>query len=423
MAFLCADIGTSSFKLALISESGELLARTRLRYSRNSSGLVPASAWEEAFYRALQGFSPELLSLDIRGIAISGNGPTLVPIKKDGSPLIPLYWNDPVDTAYMGIGGPSLYLPAVSQFFAKEGAAGVSFFLSSQEWLAYRLGAEPHSTLPTNLYAPWYWDSEQLEARGISAELFPTIVVPGTVVGILSAEAKKLAGLKGGDKIPIVSAGPDFFMAILGTACTEVGLVCDRAGSSEGINYCAASPLSPSSEEGFRSLPHWKEGLWNVSALLPQSGRLFEDFRRASGQSGRDYNEMLSDIDAAGSCTGPVCNPLAQAGRALVENLGLSVRAGIDGLEARGLPVSAMRLSGGQAQNDIWNQLKADIIDLPLVVGLVRDGELLGNAALILFALGEAEDPISAAKSLWREGRVFKPDPKRAAYYRERRIN
>ncbi len=427
-AFLCADIGTSSIKAGFVAPDGILIAGTRIPYTSSEAPSLPAAAWEEGFYRALRRLYEKAPGTAVLAISISGNGPTLVPLAQDGRAFAPLHWHEAVELRWRGIGGPSLFLPAVSQYFEERAAdaAATRLLVSSQEWLSMRLGADPFTCLATESYATWYWNLKQIAARGLEPKLFPPCVLAGSIVGQLSAAARSACAIAPGspDSIPIVASGPDFMMAILGTACVDEGLACDRAGSSEGLNYCCSSERADTlhlGKKGLRVLPHWNGAHSNASAILPPTGARFEEFRRSSGQGGRRYRDILADIDAAGSCTGPVCNPLAAAGRALVEGLGYAVREGIDRLEDAGLPVASLRLSGGQARNDTWNQLKADILDKPLVAGAIRDAELAGSAALCLVALGEAASPAEAARRLWREERIFEPGSARAAYYRERR--
>jgi len=67
--------------------------------------------------------------------------------------------------------------------------------------------------------------------------------------------------------------------------------------------------------------------------------------------------------------------------------MGFNVRSALGALRSAGLPVSSMRLSGAQARNSLWIQLKADITGAELMVQEIPDGELAGNAALAAAAL------------------------------------
>jgi xylulokinase len=176
-------------------------------------------------------------------------------------------------------------------------------------------------------------------------------------------------------------------------------MVCDRAGSSEGINLCASfpDPAGPPRFPGaIRVLPHVGPGLWNLSVIIPASGRLFDRYRVVAGQADRPYDDMLTELipggllpelDPAGGFSGA-----AALGRAALTVMGFAVRAAAETLNRHGYPVGEMRLSGGQSKNRRWNQLKADLAGISLLVPEQPDCELAGDAVLGAIALGEAAD-------------------------------
>jgi xylulokinase len=304
---------------------------------------------------------------------------------------------------------------------------------SSQEWLSRRLGAEAATTLPPS-YEPYYWDDAQCAALGIDPKLFPPFVAPGTVIGRLETEAaRRLEALapspgpgllKPG--IPIVAGGVDFIMALIGAGTVEPGMVCDRAGSSEGINLCAAFPgAAPRFPPELRTLPHASPGLWNLSVIIPESGALFERYRSLTGQGNRPYEDMLAELIPQGllpdPCSGasreaPFSGPV-ELGRAALSSLGFAVRAAAETLGRHGFPVREMRLSGGQSKNRRWNQLKADLAGIPLLVPEQPDCELAGDAVLGALALGEAADLKEGISRIVRIRERIDPNPQAAAAY------
>lgn len=498
-AFLCVDIGTSSLKAAYVAITGTVLAFSRQRYPshRVMEGTVLASDWEDAFVRACQELAEQTSPLPlVRGIAISGNGPTLVPITKEDRALCPLHWyqgkkkeerrpapdtptpafrkkgpqasstenkdlsaacrssaptesggnplmeRDSSSKAMSAVpaesGGPSLFLPSVLRFSRErpEDFASVAFFLSPQEYLLWRLGADPVTAIPNERYIPYYWDGPQLTAASLSSSLFPPFVSMGSIVGRLSEEAAGRCLLPPG--IPLVVGGPDFIMALVGAGVLEEGMVCDRSGTSEGINLCTARPIQGSS---LRLLPHVRGDKWNLAALLPSTGRLFEWFREITGQHERDYQEMMREIletpapksfffpEIHGE--GSLCLPSAiistagltsraELGYAVLEAIGFMVRRGIELLEAQHLRLESMRLSGGQAKNPLWNQMKANITGRYLVVPAIEDGELAGNACLALLASGEAASLEEAVERMVQIRRVYEPVQSEYARFSER---
>ncbi|GHV32670.1 sugar kinase [Spirochaetia bacterium] len=443
---LCADIGTSSLKAALVDIDGHSHGFTRETYG---SGPVAAVDWERALARALGVlFSQADHHCTPNAICISGNGPTLVPLTHDGETLPPLHW-------YQGqVPNPaplsqSLFLPQVLRFIRERPGdyAKTRRLFSAQEWLSWRLGADPVTALPAS-YEPYYWDDAQCESLGLDRGKFPPFVGLGTVIGQLSPDAvHRLSGLAGGFPeerfsagIPIIAGGVDFIMALIGTGAVEPGLVCDRAGTSEGINLCtenivASSTGTPQLSRELRVLPHVNPDYRNVSVIIPSSGRLFEWYRILTGQERRPYDDILAElIKAPGPLSPdvfffPENNPVlisraglysrVELGQAVLLSLGFTVRAAINTLGRNGFPVAEMCLSGGQSKSPRWNQLKADLTGVPLLVPELQDGELGGDAVLGAIALGEAANFREGIARIVHIQERYTPAPEAATFYSE----
>ena len=455
---LAADIGTSSLKAAFIDTCGCLLAFSRTAYRPDSAD---AQSWERAFALALEELHSLAPDCGIDAVCISGNGPTLVPLKGDGEALPPLYWHDgktllptEISTDIPKEGSsPSFFLPHAAWLKNKapEDYRKTSLFVSSHEWLAFRLGAEALTVLPHAAYEPYYWDDEQCRLFGLDREKFPSFVKMGSPMGHVSAKAASFFGNCCGHRLksgtPIIAGGPDFITALIGTGTFRPGDVCDRAGSSEGINVCAAAkPCAagrPAEAGGLRALPHAKEGLWNISALIPSSGMLFDRYRELSRQQDRPYGELLAELIPSSDNTeifhdidffntelfpldskapllphSPLPTPHSLlSGRSVLCAMAFAVRSAAEKLERAGFPVNEMKVSGGQGKNPRWNQLKADIAGLSLVIPEISDGELAGNAVLAAAALGNAgiEDTMDR---MIRFREVYRP--RNTAFWEER---
>ncbi|GHT97969.1 sugar kinase [Spirochaetia bacterium] len=460
---LSVDIGTSSLKAACISLDGQVSAFARTPYApKTPGGIVEAGDWERALFLAIGSLSTQAPEVKPAAICISGNGPTLAPVTASGASLAPLHWFG----AAAAPSGRSFFLPHVVRF--REERPGdyekTARFLSAQEWLSWRLGADPVTVLPSAAYEPYYWDDAQCAALALDRGKFAPFVQMGSVIGRIASPSAAAWALPQG--IPIIAGGPDFSMALIGVGAIEPGLVCDRAGSSEGINVCctasAAEELTAISTGALRILPHVREGFWNVGAVLPASGSLFEWFRTISGQDSRDYEAVMGEIgvladtrlSAAGALAWSakaVAAPLtpspdgaflfpaiggtaggsalvssrglpgrAELGLAVLESIGCMVRDAIAALEQRGFPVRELRLSGGQAKSPCWNQLKADMIGRTLLVPELCDGELAGDACVSAIALGEAADLTQAVQRIVRLKDRAVPRSGAAAFYDER---
>lgn len=456
--FLCVDIGTSSLKASYIDGAGRSRGFVRVPYARERPGPADAGDWEAAFTRALGALRREAMalgaqSLEPDALCISGNGPTLVPLTAEGEALGPLHWyrGGAAEGGAVPRDSPSLFLPSAAAF-RRENPRDYErsrYFFSSQEWLSFRCGAEPVTVLPSAAYESYYWDDAQCAALDLDRGKFPPFAGLGSPIGKVSAAAAETFGLRRG--LPIIAGGPDFVMALIGVGAVKPGIVCDRAGTSEGINLCSAVPFRA---PRVRTLPHVEEGFWNLAVILASSGRYFEWFRDLTGQTRRDYGDVLGELlpPPPPSCGGGEGRGLWEAGegllfpsisspgkgvsaflmnasgglsraalgRAVLESLGFSVREALDTFRRHGFPIAEMRLSGGQGKSPLWNQFKADITGCTLLEPEIIDGELAGDACAAAAALGEYGDLSQAAAGMVRIARTYRPSPEAAPRYEER---
>jgi xylulokinase len=398
MTCLCADIGTSSLKAALIDAGGVQHAFVRIRYRQPGRDGKEVSAtaadWEAAFKDAVSVLNIKART-DIAAVCVSGNGPTFVPVDREDKAFPPLAWyNAPKQTA-----GASLFLPHIERYIAEhpDQYDSTARLFSCQEWLLWRLGGEAVSVLPDERFRPYYWDEAQCEAAGCDIRKLPPFVPLGTVIGKTGERTERDFALPPG--IPLVAGGTDFIMALVGTGVLSEGLVCDRAGTSEGINVCSRAPAAAGAGliERLRTLPHIADGLFNVGALIPRSGILFDNYRRDTAQEERDYTEHLDALLKSASLSEEDI-----AGRRVLLQMARQVKEKIALLREHGFPVTEMRVSGGQAKNPLWNRMKANIAGVTLAVPAITDGELAGNACLCASALGKAAGLREAAAQIVR---------------------
>lgn len=445
-AVLAVDIGTSSLKAALIDAGGTVIASVRRRFP--ASPRIPLH-WTEAFRAAADALvdaaSREKADAraNIVAVAVSGNGPTLVASSPRGDGPI-LLWNDPIDaisaqgaastqsaTGTQGAtgtqsatgtqgAGRSLFIPRIDAFrrlFPADYDAA-RWIISGPEYLVFALTGEAVTLLPDPRYRETYWTDEALARAGLDAAKMPPFVPLGAIAGTCGASgtcggASGLPSALAG--IPVVACGPDFLVALAGTGAIKPGLACDRAGTSEGLNVCIASPVAA---PDIRVLPSIISGLWNASYLLPETGKRFHEYRAGAGLSLKGYPEIMSEI--AASPIAPRAGEALHPGRALVEDIGFSVRRGIDALAAATGFARELRLSGGQARNEEWNRIKADISDATLVLTATADGELMGNAAIAFASLGTYASVTDASDAMVRIARRYEPSGAHRAIYAEK---
>lgn len=461
---LCADIGTSSLKAAFITEDGTVLKFIRLLFPQP----VHAVDWVQTFFAAWRSLPADYA---IEAICISGNGPSLVAVPQNrrapeasttaaaGSPSAGFssaggmnrvdlingileaakhdrlfLWNEPAPQGLTVSGPQCSTVPALQEGAASIPPAGASLFLpriaafrakypdvfdsaaqlfSGPEYVSYLLTGAAVTSLPDPRYEAAYWSKEELfrfsEALHIDTErlagLLPPFTAAGTVIG-------RFCG------IPVVAGVPDFIAALIGTGTLTAGTACDRAGSSEGINVCISQPHRA---EKTLLLPSVMPDLWNLSSVIPSSGAAFSDFLITHGLRGNDYIAAMERIAAEPFVVSRAYPATFEGqGRTFVEELAFRIRYGCDLLEQASGFHPVYTLSGGQAHNAIWCQMKADITGRTFALPAFADGELIGDAALALYGLGRGDNLAAIAQRLIRIKRYYEPEPAAAHQYTEK---
>jgi len=76
-------------------------------------------------------------------------------------------------------------------------------------------------------------------------------------------------------------------------------------------------------------------------------------------------------------------------------------------------------VTGGTARDDTWNQIKADVLQVPVAVPAVLEAAVLGAAILASVGLGRQPDTVTAIRALTRVDHRLEPDLRARAVYDE----
>lgn len=317
---LCIDIGTTSLKAAFMTDKpGEVFV------SREQFKDGTADEWMPSLARAVQELKSKNPDYAVEAICVSGNGPTIV--SADGKTLLhnaPLSEN--LKKEIKNLNTKSLFIPrlfAFKKMFPESWEKSKHIF-SGPEYFLYEMTGRAITILPEERYVPAYWDENELLRCGLAEQRhceptdeaisskLPSFVAPGTLAGKLNEKTALETGLLEGTLV--FAGGPDFTVALIGTGTVFPGKMCDRAGSSEGINLCTENPVFA---DGLRTLPSVMPNLWNVSRLLEpgedfgkavdmvrtaakNAGEYFPSFMIITGGQALDKNKILEKEKASG---------------------------------------------------------------------------------------------------------------------------
>ncbi len=437
---LGVDVGTSSLKAGLFALDGTPLGLAQAEY--------PLSAPEEGaqeqdpadWWAALAAVSHELMALledrsRLAAVSIGGQAPTLVAADAEFMPTQPaITWLDqrPADDAdrlYAQLGQPVPVWgswPAQAAWFVRHRAAAMRqtrWLFGCPDYVASRLTG----TASTMLSTP----PAELEAAELDMRLMPPTATPGKLIGQVDPAAAAATHLPAGT--PVVGGFVDGVLGVLGSGARRPGDACMNSGTSGTFSVVCLPPL------GYPMM-----GLSILGSATNTSGKALDWYAHQIAAPGSGYAELIAEAATAPPGSdgllflphlagerAPERDPRSRAAwvgltlghdrrhllRALLEGVAFSFRSIQDWVESCGAEVIDVRCVGGQARSEVWNQIKADILNRPVLVPSVVEAAVLGAAILAALGIGAYSSLEQAIGAMVRVSRRLEPDERNAALY------
>jgi gluconokinase len=288
------------------------------------------------------------------------------------------------------------------------------------------------------------WDPQALGLAGLTpTRLAP--LVPAKETFELSAAASDELGLAAGT--PVVAGAGDGPLANLGVGAVRPGVAACSIGTSGALRVVVERPaVDPRRRVFCYALT---PGRWVVGGAISNGGVVLRWVGGALAPDlGKHPEKALMDLAAgvpAGS-DGLVMLPYllseraphwsslpcgAYVGLTIAHGRGHLVRAAIEGVSQQlalvldsirdaGNEVHEVRATGGFARGELWRQVLADALGMPVHFPAQHEGSAFGAALLGMEALGIVESMDLAADLIAGE-RVVEPEPEAAATYAQLR--
>jgi autoinducer 2 (AI-2) kinase len=297
------------------------------------------------------------------------------------------------------------------------------------------------------------WSDRVLEICGLDRSVFPEVVEPGVVVGSVTNEAAAETGLRAGT--PVVVGGADTQLGLLGIARTRPGRFTLVGGSFWQSTVVLDEPLIDP-QARLRTLCHTVPDRWMIEGIGFYCGIVMRWFRDAfceleqaeAARQGVDIYHLLERRAAAlppGShgVFGIFSNVMqanrwvhaspafigfdvgsperagrAECFRAIEESAAYVARAHRTIVEEiASLRIGEAVLTGGAAKGELWPQIVADTLGIPVQVPVVKESTALGAAIYAGVGAGVYEDAGTTADELVRFERTYEPEAAAAAVY------
>ncbi len=103
--------------------------------------------------------------------------------------------------------------------------------------------------------------------------------------------------------------------------------------------------------------------------------------------------------------------------RSIIEGVSYSQRDCLEIIEALGVPVNSVRVSGGGGKSAFWRQVLADVMGKRVVTLETQEGSAFGAALLAMVGTGEFSSVPAACRAVVREVSSIEPDRDHARLY------
>jgi xylulokinase len=287
------------------------------------------------------------------------------------------------------------------------------------------------------------WNESLATAIGVPPQMYPRIYQSHEVVGEVTTVASEETGLRKG--IPVVAGGTDISSAALGCAVVEAGQAYYSMGT--GSNLGIMIPTQQDVDE-YRILrwPHVLPGLTMFDAPMAFTGASLKWFRdqfgdaewRIAERMGHNVFELFTaqaaqvapnadgllylpylgnslaphwNTDACGAFFGVrPGTSRAHFIRALVEGVAFDLYSNVKIAQQAGVKLDRLILNGGPTKSRFWNQITANVVNLPLQVTDVDEAAPLGDAVLAAVGAGLYPDPVTPVREMVRIVETIQPD-------------
>jgi sugar (pentulose or hexulose) kinase len=281
-----------------------------------------------------------------------------------------------------------------------------------------------------------------LQWAGASAELRLPIGAPDTIAGTIHESLARECGLS--SRTPVILGWNDLAAAVLGsTGMPDEPVGFDITGTSEHLGLCLPRQSQRIEPHALLVTPLGANHLlrYGVTSSSGLAVEWYWEKMRGKAISAESYLELEEEIGAARPGAGGLLFlPSLNGERAPWFNsqargvlYGLNPghtradmsRAVLEGItfllcsiqQRLGAKPGHLYVSGGGSAMASWNQMKADILGIPLVTLEVSEAGCIGAAILASRALGWHPTLADAAHAMIRTARTYQPDPKLNDFY------
>ncbi|ADK14559.1 predicted carbohydrate kinase [Clostridium ljungdahlii DSM 13528] len=294
------------------------------------------------------------------------------------------------------------------------------------------------------------WSDKQLDILGIAKSYMPKIVKPWNIIGTLSESAAKETGCPHG--IPICAGAGDTMQSMLGSGILEANKAVDVAGTCAMFCVSTNGIIPELSKRG-------SELIFNSGTL--ENTYFYWGFVRTGGLALRWFKDNIcqkSDDDSyykllsrgaekvVPGCNGVIFLPYLTGGygqfskikgcflnmtldtdqfalwRSVLEAIAYDYMEITNDYRNAGIKIDRITITEGGSKDDLWNQIKADIMQSETITLEVSGGAVLTDCIIGAYAEGDIEDLKEALVNNIKIINKYSPNANNSNVYKEQYV-
>lgn len=452
MYYIGVDLGTSSVKLVLMNENGEITNVVSKEYALN----FPKTGWSEQnpmdWYRqsveGIKELTKEIAKEEVAGISFGGQMHGLVILDESDTVLRPaILWNDGRTGEECDYLNQVIGREKISQYTANMALTGftapklmwvkkhepeiferIKKIMLPKDYLAYRFTGI-HCTDVSDASGMLLfdvehkcWSDEMIEIVGIKKEQLAKIYESYEVVGTLTKEAAMELGLH--ENVKVIAGAGDNAAGAIGTGTIEHGMCSVSLGTS-GTVFISTNEFAVDDNNALHSFAHANGKYHFLGCMLCAASankwwmedvlhtKEFAKEQQEIGELGENEVYFLpylmgertphNDPAARGAFIGMSMNTTrGDMTLAVLEGVTFALRDAVEIARSFGVTVNRVRLIGGGAKSHLWCQLVANILDVTVEKLACEEGPGYGAAMLAAVGCGAFASVSDAAAQLIR---------------------
>ncbi len=453
MYFMGIDVGTSSVKVLVMDEYGNIKASVSQAYPI----FYPRPDWAEQnpedWWKATKQCINKMLSMfdidagDIKAVGVTGQMHGLVLMDSDNNLIRPaILWNDQRtkseceyiiekvgrenlseltgNTAFTGFTAPKiLWVRNNEEYSYKK----ISHILLPKDYIRYKLSDEFATDVSdasgTLLFDVEHrtWSLDMLRLLDIPLSWLPESYESSQAVGCITKKAAADTGLNEGTLV--VAGGGDQACGAIGTGTVNDGVISVSLGTS-GVVFASRDSYSVDKLNRLHTFCHADKRWYVMGVMLSAASCLkwwvennspynVDELLNMASNSKIGGNRLIflpymmgertpySDPCARGCLIG--LNMLHTRGditRAIMEGVAYGLRDSFEIIKSMEIPINEVRLSGGGSNSRLWRQIISDVFDTKVGIVNTLEGPSYGAAILSAVGYGYYDNVEQACRSL-----------------------